>query len=64
MRRYRETGSEGMKAVYEEYMSTEPCSACGGRRLRPEVLAVTVGDRNISDVCDLSVTKSRIFSAG
>jgi excinuclease ABC subunit A len=61
MRRYRETSSDGMKAAYEEYMSSEPCSSCGGRRLKPEVLAVTVGDINISDVCDLSVTKSRGF---
>ena len=61
MRRYHETSSDGMKAAYEEYMSAEPCAACGGRRLRPEVLAVTVGDKNISDVCDLSVTKSRAF---
>jgi len=64
MRRYRETSSEGMKAAYEEYMSAEPCSACGGRRLRPEVLAVTVGERNISDVCDLSITKARGFFQG
>ena len=61
MRRYRETSSDGMKAAYEEYMSAELCGACKGRRLRPEVLAVTVGDKNISDVCDLSVTKSRNF---
>ncbi len=61
MRRYRETGSEGMKAVYEEYMSAEPCGVCGGRRLRPEVLAVTVGGLNISQTTDLSVTKARDF---
>ncbi|NLI21991.1 MAG: excinuclease ABC subunit UvrA [Clostridiales bacterium] len=61
MRRYHETSSEGMKAAYEEYMSAEPCNACGGRRLRPEVLAVTVGGSNISEVCDLSVTKSSAF---
>ena len=61
MRRYHETSSDGMKAVYEEYMSAEPCPACGGRRLRPEVLAVTIGDKNISEVCDLSVVKTRGF---
>jgi excinuclease ABC subunit A len=61
MRRYRETASDGMKAAYEEYMSAEPCPACGGKRLKPEVLAVTLGDKNISDVCDLSVVKSRTF---
>ncbi|HNX61365.1 MAG TPA: excinuclease ABC subunit UvrA [Candidatus Limiplasma sp.] len=64
MRRYRETSSDGMKAVYEEYMSAEPCPVCGGRRLRPEVLAVTVGDLNISEACDLSVTKARAFFHG
>ena len=61
MRRYHETSSDGMKAVYEEYMSAEPCPACGGRRLRPEVLAVTIGDKNISEVCDLSIVKTRGF---
>ncbi|MEA4927742.1 MAG: excinuclease ABC subunit UvrA [Candidatus Limiplasma sp.] len=61
MRRYRETSSDGMKAAYEEYMSAEPCGTCGGRRLKPEALAVTVGDRNISEVCDLSITQTRGF---
>ncbi len=61
MRRYHETSSEGMKAAYEEYMSAESCSACGGHRLRPEVLAVTVGGINISEVTELSVTKARVF---
>ncbi|MBE0601419.1 MAG: excinuclease ABC subunit UvrA, partial [Firmicutes bacterium] len=61
MRRYRETSSEGMKAAYEEYMSAEPCETCGGRRLRKEALAVTIGDKNISEVTDLSVVKSKAF---
>ncbi|MDD3212694.1 MAG: excinuclease ABC subunit UvrA [Eubacteriales bacterium] len=64
MRRYRETSSEGMKAAYEEYMSAEPCSTCGGRRLRPEVLAVTVGSMNISEASDLSIVKARSFFGG
>ncbi len=64
MRRYHETTSEGMKAVYEEYMSSEPCPVCGGRRLKPEVLAVTVGDLNISEVCDLSINRTRDFFRG
>ncbi len=63
MRRYRETSSDGMKAAYEEYMSAEPCGTCGGRRLKPEALAVTVGDRNISEVCDLSITQTAASSA-
>ena len=60
-RRYRETTSESMKAAYEEYMVTDSCRACGGRRLRPEVLAVTVGGMNISELCDLSVSAARAF---
>ena len=61
MRRYRETSSEGMKAAYEEYMTAEPCETCGGRRLKKEALAVTVGNMNISEVADLSIVKSREF---
>ena len=61
MRRYRETSSEGMKAAYEEYMTAEPCETCGGRRLRKEALAVTIGDKNISEVTDLSIVKSKAF---
>ncbi len=55
-RRYRETGSEMMKAEIERYMTTKPCPTCGGMRLKPEWLAVTVGDRNIIDTTRLSVT--------
>lgn len=56
-RRYRES-SETVKAEYEEYMQVIPCSACGGKRLRPEALSVTVGGRNIDElsrmaICDL-----------
>ena len=61
MRRYRETTSEGMKAAYEEYMTAEPCDVCGGKRLKKEALAVTVGGINISEVSDLSIVKSRAF---
>ncbi|MBQ7678856.1 MAG: excinuclease ABC subunit UvrA [Butyrivibrio sp.] len=53
--RYRETASESMKAEYEEYMRVTPCTACGGQRLRPESLAVTVDDRNIYEVTTLSI---------
>ena len=60
-RRYRETTSDAMKAGYEEYMVEDECRACHGQRLRPEVLAVTVGGLNISKVCELSVTKARAF---
>ena len=61
MRRYRETSSEGMKAAYEEYMTAEACETCGGRRLRKEALAVTIGDKNISEVTDLSIVKAKTF---
>ncbi len=55
-RRYRETDSDYIKAELEKYMVTRPCPTCGGKRLKPEVLAVTVDDRSISDVAMLSVT--------
>jgi excinuclease ABC subunit A len=55
-RRYRETDSEYIKTELEKYMVTRPCPTCGGKRLKPEVLAVTVDDRSISDVAMLSVT--------
>ncbi|MEG2207295.1 MAG: excinuclease ABC subunit UvrA [Clostridia bacterium] len=60
-RRYSETSSDAMRAAYEEYMEVRECEACKGRRLKPEVLAVTVGDLSISDACSLSVTKARAF---
>ncbi|MBQ7119322.1 MAG: excinuclease ABC subunit UvrA [Oscillospiraceae bacterium] len=60
-RRYHETASEYSKAEIEECMINTPCSACKGRRLRPEALAVTVGGINISDMCDLSVEKAIDF---
>ncbi|WP_240540867.1 excinuclease ABC subunit UvrA [Bifidobacterium vespertilionis] len=56
MRRHDETDSESMKEYYESYMREVPCQACHGRRLKPEVLAVTVEGRSIADVCDMSVS--------
>lgn len=58
-RKYRETYSDTMKAEYETYMRITPCGACKGKRLKPEALAVTVGDMNISDVTDMSIVKYR-----
>ena len=55
-RRYRETQSPAMRAEIEQCMAETPCPDCGGRRLRKEVLAVTVGGMNISEFCDLPVT--------
>ena len=60
-RRYRETGSDTMKAVYQEFMSETPCPVCRGKRLKPEVLAVTVQDKSIAEVCDMNVTRARSF---
>lgn len=54
-RRYRETGSETVKQEYESFMRTTPCKECKGKRLKKEALAVTVGDRNISDVTEDSI---------
>ena len=54
-RRYRETQSEGVKADIERYMSFSPCEVCGGKRLKKEVLAVTVGGKNIAEISDLPV---------
>ena len=53
--RYRETGSEMMKAEYEEYMRITPCKLCNGQRLKKSSLAVTVGEKNIYEVTDMSV---------
>ena len=62
-RRYRETASETMKAEYEAFMRITPCSECGGKRLKKESLAITVGDKNIYDVTTLSITDLSDFLA-
>ncbi len=64
MRRHDETDSDQMKQYYESYMREVPCQACHGRRLRPEVLAVTVGDESIADVCDMSAERSLAWING
>ena len=56
-RRYHETTSDGIKEWLEGFMAQRPCEACGGRRLRPEALAVTVGGRNIHELTALSVAE-------
>jgi excinuclease ABC subunit A len=55
-RRYRETDSEYVRTELEKYMVSKPCPTCGGKRLRPEILSVTIGDRNIWDVATMSIT--------
>ena len=54
-RRYRETASESTRKEYESFMRITPCKACKGKRLRPEALAVTVGDKNIAQITELSI---------
>ena len=58
--RYRET-SESNKQEYEQFMTIIPCDVCGGRRLRPEALAVTVGDKNIYEITNLSITELKQY---
>lgn len=60
-RRYRETGSEGVKQEYEKFMKTTPCKECGGKRLKPGALAVTVGGSNISDLTELPIRDLAVF---
>lgn len=60
-RRYRETKSEYVKEELSRYMTESNCEVCGGRRLNDTALAVRVGDKNISEVCDLSVTDLNKF---
>ncbi len=60
-RRYRETQSDAMRRELEECMSERPCPDCGGRRLRKEALAVTVGDMDIDTFCHKSVTQALDF---
>ena len=62
-RRYRESGSDWARQELEQFMSERTCTACRGRRLRPEVLGVTVGDKNIMEVSALSVRDSLAFFA-
>ena len=60
-RRYRETFSDSMKAEYETFMRITPCQTCGGKRLKKESLAVTVGGMNIYDATNMSIVKFREF---
>ncbi|HHY38071.1 MAG TPA: excinuclease ABC subunit UvrA [Clostridia bacterium] len=60
-RRYRESTSDAVRAEIEEFMSSRPCPACGGARLKPESLAVTVGGKSIADLVKLSVREAMEF---
>lgn len=63
-RRYRETASDVTKQEYETFMRITPCRECGGRRLKKESLAVTVGDKNIAELCDYSISDLKKFVDG
>ena len=60
-KRYRETASEVSRQEYESFMRITPCRECGGRRLKKESLAVTVGDKNIAEICDLPILDLKQF---
>jgi len=60
-RRYQETGSDYIKEKMEQYMSLIPCDSCCGKRLKPEVLAVTVGEKNIAELSDMSIREAVKF---
>ncbi len=63
-RRYRESDSDYIKAEIEKFMVTKPCPTCGGKRLRPEILAVTIGSRNIWDVSTMSIKDALTWATG
>src|SRR5690606_14782067 len=60
-RRYRETSSDTIKQEYETFMRSTPCRECKGKRLKKEALAVTVGDRNISELTELAISELAKF---
>ena len=60
---YKETGSESMKQEYESFMQITPCKACRGQRLKKESLAVTVADKNIYEITNMSIDKLKRFLA-
>lgn len=57
-RRHKETESEFMRRDIERFMQEQPCYACHGRRLKPEALAITIGDKSIMDICELSIDEA------
>ena len=60
-RRHNETKSQGMRDFYEMYMSNSECPACKGARLRPDILSIKIGDKNINDLTDMSINKIKDF---
>jgi excinuclease ABC subunit A len=60
-RRHKETESEFMRRDIERFMQEKPCSACEGRRLKPEVLAVTIHNKSIMDICEMSIDDAVLY---
>jgi excinuclease ABC subunit A len=63
-RRHKETDSDFIRRDIERFMQERPCHACGGKRLKPEVLAITVAERSITDICELSIDDAVDFFNG
>ena len=63
-RRHSETKSQGMRDFYEMYMSNSPCYECHGARLKPEILAIKVGDKNINELTDMSINQIKNYLNG
>jgi len=63
-RKHDETDSDYSREKYESYMRQIPCNVCKGARLKPEVLSVTVGDKNIAEICELSIADCAAFLKG
>ena len=61
MGRYKDAQSDGQREKYEKYFATIPCASCGGKRLKPEILAVTVAGKNIHEVCEMSAAEGLTF---
>ena len=61
MHRYKEASSDRQRQKYEQYFSIIPCATCGGKRLNPLILAVTVGGKNIHEVCEMCALDSLAF---
>ncbi len=60
-RRHNETKSQGMRDFYEMYMSNSPCHSCNGARLKPEILSIKVGNKNINELTEMSIDKIKDY---
>ncbi len=60
-RRHNETKSQGMRDFYEMYMSNAPCNSCHGARLKPEILSIQIGDKNINELTDMSINQIKEY---